>query len=63
MFRTCKEDDILTECGMDSVEMIQLVIELETHFEFEFEDEKLSYETLRSINTIVSYIYMRLGEH
>ena len=48
---------------MDSVEMIQLVIELETHFEFEFEDEKLSYETLRSINTIVSYIYMRLGEH
>lgn len=50
-------DSPLSDAGIDSVGAIQLVIALEEEFNFEFEDEMLSYETLRSIDSISEYIF------
>ncbi|MCI9142905.1 MAG: acyl carrier protein [Lachnospiraceae bacterium] len=55
-----KDDDNLTEIGIDSMKVIKLVIDLEEQFGFEFEDEKLTYDTLHSINSIAAYVYERL---
>lgn len=56
-----KNDDILVEVGLDSMKMIQLVVELEDYFGFEFEDEKLSYGVLRNIEEISEYVNQRLA--
>lgn len=47
----------LSNVGIDSVKIIQLVIALEEKFDFEFEDEMLSYQTLRNINSISDYVF------
>lgn len=52
----------LSNVGIDSVKIIQLVIALEEKFDFEFEDEMLSYQTLRNINSISDYVFKRLKE-
>ena len=52
----------LSGVGIDSVKIIQLVIALEEKFDFEFEDEMLSYQTLRNINSISDYVFKRLKE-
>ena len=55
-------DSPLSNVGIDSVKIIQLVIALEEKFDFEFEDEMLSYQTLRNINSISDYVFKRLKE-
>ncbi|MBE5869354.1 MAG: hypothetical protein E7293_10455 [Lachnospiraceae bacterium] len=55
-----KANDILAEKGIDSIKIIELVVEIELKFDFEFEDEKLTYETLRSIKDIAMYVNSRL---
>ena len=57
-----KLDDVLTEAGMDSINTIEMVVELERIFKFEFEVDKLSYETLQSISTISNYVFESLGD-
>lgn len=52
----------LSNVGIDSVKIIQLVIALEEKFDFEFEDEMLTYQTLRNINSISDYVFKRLAE-
>lgn len=52
----------LSSVGIDSVKIIQLVIALEEKFDFEFEDEMLTYQTLRNINSISDYVFKRLAE-
>lgn len=52
----------LSNVGIDSVKIIQLVIALEEKFDFEFEDEMLTYQTLRNINSISDYVFKRLKE-
>ena len=52
----------LSNVGIDSVKIIQLVIALEEKFDFEFEDEMLSYQTLRNIDSISTYICKRLED-
>ena len=53
------EDSVLIESGINSMQIIQIVVELEHRFNFEFEDEKLSYETLRTIGSIAEYVYQQ----
>lgn len=55
-----KYDDSLIDAGLDSMKMIQLIVELEKIFGFEFEDEMLSYEMLHNVEEISEYIYERL---
>lgn len=50
-------DAILLDEGIDSLTIIEVVVKIEESFNFEFEDENLSYKTLRSIDSISEYIY------
>lgn len=50
---------ILLEEGIDSLKIIEIVVKIEETFDLEFEDEKLSYETLRTISSIAEYVYLR----
>lgn len=57
-----KNDDILLESGIDSITIIDVVTMLEEVFDIEFEPSKLTYETLRTINTIGEYIYGEMNK-
>lgn len=52
-------EDILQNIGMDSMKIIEVVLLLEEKYGFEFEPDKLSYETLRTVSSISKYIYQR----
>mgnify|MGYP000698889043 CR=1 FL=1 len=55
-------NSLLTDIGIDSVKIIELVIYIESKFNFEFDPENLNYITLRSIDSISEYIYKKLYE-
>lgn len=57
--RYIAHDAILADKGIDSLKIIEVVVKIEEIFNFEFEDEKLSYETLRTIGSIAEYVYQR----
>lgn len=48
---------LLTDIGIDSLKIIELVLAIEEQYGFEFEDDKLSYQTLRSIDSISEYVF------
>lgn len=50
-------DDILMENGLDSVSIIELIINIEELFDIEFESSELNYKLLKSIRTISEYIH------
>jgi len=49
-------DDLLIENGIDSVLIIEIIMELEEKFNVEFDLAQLNYKTLKSIRTIGKYI-------
>ena len=57
--RYISNDAILLDEGINSLIIIEIVVKIEERFNFEFEDEKLSYETLRTISSIAEYVYLR----
>lgn len=64
-FNVDKEFDfntLLTDIGIDSIKSFELVLAIEEHYGFEFEDESLSYQTLRNINSISEYVIDRIKE-
>lgn len=60
-FNEVKNDDDLFTLGLDSISSIKIVVALEQDFEFEFEDEELTMERLRTINSLIEYLTRRLG--
>ncbi len=46
----------LTEMGINSLQMVELIVELENKFEFEFDIEKLSYGILNTVDSIALYV-------
>ena len=59
---TIENDELLMNHGFDSLKTIELVVFLEGKFNFEFEMNMLTYETLKSISSISKYIYQRIKE-
>lgn len=51
-----KDNDLLLENGVDSISLINIVVELENYFDIEFEPEMLNYKTLKSITDIAKCI-------
>lgn len=51
-----KDNDLLLENGVDSISLINIVVELENNFDIEFEPEMLNYKTLKSITDIAKCI-------
>ena len=53
---------ILLENGIDSVSIIELIINIEDEFNIEFEPGVLNYKLFKSINTISEHVYKILNE-
>ena len=53
-------DANLLESGLNSVDIIQLIILIEEGFGFEFPDEDLVIENFRSVNILSEYICERI---
>lgn len=50
------DDTPLVDIGVNSYVIIQIVVEIENAFGIEFDDDKLTYNTLESVSSIASYI-------
>ncbi len=48
--------------GLDSIDVLELVLELERSFDVTITDEQLARRTLRSVNTIVQLIEHTRGQ-
>ena len=52
----------LTAIRLDSILFIQIVVNLEAAFDFEFDDEKLLITEFPTVRSIIEYIELRLAE-
>ncbi|MDR0855025.1 MAG: acyl carrier protein [Christensenellaceae bacterium] len=51
------ENNIITELGADSIDIIQMLTSLETEFSITFDDSEIS--TIRTVSDIVKFIEAR----
>ncbi len=56
-WRSIRNDDELTEFGMDSMIFIQMVVDIEAKFNIEIPDEYLLIEKMDTINKIIDVIF------
>lgn len=54
------DNDSLIENGMDSMEYVFLIVQLETTYGIKFEDDMINYEKLNSIEGFSNYIYSKM---
>ena len=47
---------------MTSIDFVKIVIEIETEFNIEFEDEKLQFSEFPTIQSLIDYVEKRVGE-
>lgn len=57
----CLECDFL-ELGFDSLSFIKMIIEIETTFDIEVDDDMLSYEACKNSGILLNYIYDKTGK-
>jgi acyl carrier protein len=50
------DSDLINDIGMDSIQIMQLVVELENEFNIEFDDDDLVMENLAKVNNLVQLI-------
>ena len=46
----------LHEMGINSILFVKIVVALENHFNFEFDDEDLNYDKFETMNDVYEYI-------
>ena len=51
-----QNNDLLLDKGVDSLSLINIVIEIENYFDIEIDPEDLNYNTLKSITDIANCI-------
>lgn len=51
----------LDEIGMSSMNAIQLIVELETLYNIEFEDSELLFENFNTVEKIIAKVQEKLG--
>lgn len=55
------ECDLLDDFGLDSLLMVQLIVEIETEFELEFDLVDLNMDVLRKYHNLRNYIISHQG--
>ena len=55
-------ETLLLENGIDSVSIIEIIMNIEEKFNIEFEPSMLNYNLFKSINTISEYVYKHLSK-
>lgn len=54
--------DLLTDLGFDSISLMQLIVELESHFSIEF-DYSLQFEDINTVKKLANYIESFINQH
>lgn len=57
-----EQTDDFSKLEINSIEYVKLVVDLETAFDIEFEDEKLKAGSFRTIEDLCSYIKQASGK-
>ncbi|MEK4060710.1 MULTISPECIES: acyl carrier protein [Paenibacillus] len=55
-----EESDLLADYSIDSIKIIQLIVEIETAFDFEIDTAMLSTETITRISELITYVGRQL---
>ena len=55
-------DSTLEELGLDSIEFVELIVEIESEYGFEFDEEELNLEKYYCINDLIATIIRHI-EH
>ncbi len=50
------EDSLLCDLEMTSIDFVKIVIEIETEFNIEFEDEKLQFSEFPTVQSLIDYV-------
>ena len=56
------ENSLLCDLEMTSIDFVKIVIEIETEFNIEFEDEKLQFSEFPTVQSLIDYVEKRVGE-
>ena len=56
------ENTLLEDLGIDSLRFVEIVVEIESRFEFQFDDEMLLMKEFPKISSIIKYIKIKKGE-
>ena len=54
-----KPEDKLQDLEINSITFIQIIVALESEFDFEFEDEKLLFTEFSAIKDMINYVISR----
>jgi len=52
-----EDDTLLSECGLDSIGIVELIISIEEKYAFEFSSNDLYLKNFKTINSISSLVY------
>ncbi len=53
-------DDLIKDLAMDSLSVLEIAVDLESHYDVRIEDEDL--DDIQTVGEIITYIERRLGE-
>lgn len=56
------DDDLEMTLGFSSVEFIQMIVDIEEHFDIEFDFDKLDIEFYRTYGSLLEYIKEQKGK-
>lgn len=56
------QTDILEDLGFDSINIMQLVVEVEEHFGIEF-DDTLEYDEIANVGKLIKYVEKKLNSN
>ncbi len=54
------EKSLLCNLEITSIDFVKIVIEIETEFNIEFEDEKLQFSEFPTVQSLIDYVEKRL---
>jgi acyl carrier protein len=54
-------DEVLSNIGMDSLIMINFIVQIEQEFEITFIDDEMLLENFKTINIVVENILIKIG--
>lgn len=49
------------DLGVNSLNFIKIIVEIEDEFEMEFDDDQINYDLLNNINDLVSFIEEKIN--
>ena len=56
MYENFDENENLVELGMESVKFVELILQIEEHFNIQIPDEKLNFVDMNTLKNIVAVV-------